>query len=261
MEGIRSMPAHGGSPGLSDIEIERAITDMVNQSGGNWAQPSEGTSPALIRGGALVVQTQCSKCHQEGLNGAPKIGDRAAWIPRMKRGLDALVTSAVRGHGPMPARGGLADLSDLEIRGAVVYMFNYDIVALPTPHAAAPTRADPYRQTIAGSDIHLGVVRADSVPAQQRQPGAPSGKGYYHLNISPFDSKTKAPITDAQIKVRVADPMGAQTKTLEDISANHMVSFGGYFRMPGPEPYTITAQIQRPGVAGVTEAKFQYKVR
>ena len=261
LKGIRNMPAHGGNPGLSDIEVERAIAYMVNQSGGNWAEPSGGATPAVARSGAKIVQTQCSKCHQDGLNGAPKIGDRAAWTPRMKKGLDALVSSAVHGHGPMPARGGLADLSDLEIRGAVVYMFNADIVAAPTPPPATPARADPYRQTIAGTDIHLGIVRADALPAQQRQTGAPSGKGYYHLNISLFDSKTKAAIGDAQITVKVADPMGVESKTLEAISANNMVSFGGYFRMPGPEPYTITAQIQRPGVAGVTEAKFQYKVR
>lgn len=261
LKGIRNMPAHGGNPGLSDIEVERAIAYMVNQSGGNWAEPSTGATPAVARSGAQVVQTQCSKCHQDGLNGAPKIGDRAAWTPRMTKGLDALVSSAVHGHGPMPARGGLADLSDLEIRGAVVHMFNADIVAAPTPPPAAPARADPYRQTIAGIDIHLGIVRADALPAQQRQAGAPSGKGYYHLNISLFDSKTKAAISDAKVTLKVADPMRVESKTLEAISANNTVSFGGYFRMPGPEPYTITAQIQRPGVAGVTEAKFQYKVR
>lgn len=208
-----------------------------------------------------VVTAVCASCHEQGVNGAPRIGDRAAWTPRMGKGLDALVNSALRGHGQMPARGGMADLSDLEIKSAVVYMFNYDIAALPTPVAQAPTRADPYRQTIAGTDIHLGVVPADALPAQLRQAGAPTGKGYYHLNISLFDSTTKAPISDAQVKLRVADPMGAQTRNLEAITANERVSFGGYFRMPGPEPYTITAQIQRPGVAGVTEAKFQYKVR
>jgi cytochrome c5 len=40
LQGIRQMPAHGGSPGLSDKEIERAITTMVNQSGGKWIEPT-----------------------------------------------------------------------------------------------------------------------------------------------------------------------------------------------------------------------------
>ncbi len=76
------------------------------------------------RSGEEVVRAQCSKCHETGKGGAPKIGDRSAWIPRMKQGLDALVRSAIRGHGGMPARGGMADLTDAEVRAAIVYMFN-----------------------------------------------------------------------------------------------------------------------------------------
>jgi len=74
--------------------------------------------------GEAVVRAQCAKCHGSGLNGAPKIGDRAAWIPRAKNGIDPLVLAAMRGHGNMPARGGMASLTDAEFRSAVLYMFN-----------------------------------------------------------------------------------------------------------------------------------------
>ena len=124
LKGIRSMPAHGGDSKLSDIEIERAITYMVNRSGGKWADPVGGLTPAVERRGEQVVQMQCGKCHQTGVGGAPKIGDRDAWIPRLKLGLDLLVRSAINGHGPMPPRGGMNELTDTEIRGAIVYMFN-----------------------------------------------------------------------------------------------------------------------------------------
>lgn len=258
LKGIRKMPAHGGSPGLSDIEIERAITHMVNQSGGHWVEPLGGATPAVVRTGEQLVQMQCSKCHKEGLNGAPRIGDRAAWTPRLKNGLDALVKSAVHGHGAMPARGGIADLSEAEIQGAVVYMFNYGVPVAPSASAAAAPVADPYHKVIGGTEIYLGIVRAEAAPAGPRS--APSGKGYYHLNVSLFDAKTKAAIGDAKVKLKVADPIGVELKTLETLSANNAVSYGGYFRMLGPNPYTITAQIQRPGVTGVTEAKFEYKV-
>ncbi|MBI4291587.1 MAG: cytochrome c5 family protein [Betaproteobacteria bacterium] len=76
------------------------------------------------RSGEQIVQAQCFKCHESGKGGAPRIGDRTAWIPRVKQGLDAVVRSAIRGHGTMPARGGMADLTDAELRSAVVYMFN-----------------------------------------------------------------------------------------------------------------------------------------
>jgi hypothetical protein len=157
----------------------------------------------------------------------------------------------------MPARGGIADLTAAEIQGAVVYMFNYGV---PEPPAAKAAPAlDPYHKVIAGTEVYLGVLRADAAPAGLAQ-GPPSGKGYYYLNLSLFDAKNKAAIADATVKLTVADPLGAESKTLEAIAANNIISYGGYFRMVGPNPYTITAKIQRPGVSGVTEAKFEYKV-
>jgi cytochrome c5 len=69
------------------------------------------------------VKAQCIKCHEAGKGGAPKIGDRDAWIPRLKEGLESTVRSAMKGHGGMPARGGLADLTDSELRSAVIYLF------------------------------------------------------------------------------------------------------------------------------------------
>ncbi|WP_296444783.1 c-type cytochrome [Rhodoferax sp. UBA5149] len=261
LKGIRNMPAHGGNASLSDIEIERAITYMVNHSGGHWIEPLRESTPAAVRSSEQIVQTQCAKCHQDGLNGAPKIGDRAAWAPRLKIGLDKLVKSAVHGHGAMPARGGVTDLSDFEIQSAVVYMFNYGIAALPTEPRAAPAASTPNHQLIDGTEIYLGVVPVEALSASQRQGKVPSGKGYYHVNISLFDAKTKFAITDAQVKVKVADPIGLETKTLEVISANNTISFGGYFRMSGLNPYTITAQIQRPGTARLIEAKFDYQPR
>lgn len=127
LKGIRKMPAHGGNPDVGDFEIQRAITYMVNQSGGHWTEPTNKASKTADRSGKDIVQAQCVKCHQTGLNGAPKIGDRTAWIPRGANGMDALVRSAINGHGGMPARGGMADLTDAEMRDAVIYMFNQGI--------------------------------------------------------------------------------------------------------------------------------------
>lgn len=125
LAGIRNMPAHGGDITLSDIEIERAITWMVNQSGGNWIEPIDRLTPAIARKGEQVVRAQCATCHETGADGAPRIGDREAWIERIARarGIDALVNSAIHGHGPMPPRGGLAELTDAEIRAAILYMY------------------------------------------------------------------------------------------------------------------------------------------
>jgi cytochrome c5 len=117
------MPPHGGNPDLSDLEIERAIAYMVNQSGGKWVEPISRKSPPAERTGEQIVKMQCFKCHQDGKGGAPKIGDRDAWIPRLREGLDNTVRSAIKGHGGMQARGGMADATDSELRNAIIYMF------------------------------------------------------------------------------------------------------------------------------------------
>ncbi|HEY2970370.1 MAG TPA: c-type cytochrome [Casimicrobiaceae bacterium] len=133
LKGIRQMPPHGGNPDLTDIEIQRAITYMVNQSGGHWTEPISTTAPVVERSGEQVVKAQCFKCHETGKGGAPKIGDRAAWVPRLKPGLDVVVRSAIKGHGGMPSRGGMADLTDAELRSAIIYMFNYGTGAKKAP--------------------------------------------------------------------------------------------------------------------------------
>ena len=260
LQGIRNMPAHGGSPGLSDIEIERAIVHMVNLSGGRWVEPLPGASPAVMRSGEQVVTMHCSKCHGDGLGGAPKVGDRVAWSPRMARGLDTLVASAVHGHGGMPPRGGVSDLSDSELRSAIVYMFSHGIETAPsTPKAVArPAKStDPYRKSITGAEVYLGILRAAQMKGSVQR-----GKDDYHLNVSIFNTATGGTIDDAQVELRVEDPVSGETKTLEPIVANNRTSYGGYFRMPGSNQlYTITAMIRRPGYAGVEEAKFEFRPR
>jgi len=159
LKGIRKMPPHGGNPDLTDTEIERAITYMVNQSGGRWIEPTSKLASAVQRSGGEVVQAYCSKCHQTGAEGAPRIGDRAAWIPRLKQGFEVLVRSAIKGHGPMPSRGDVANLTDSEIRAAIAYMINGGIATTTRPSVALAAGPDPNHQINDGAGIYPGMVR------------------------------------------------------------------------------------------------------
>ena len=76
-----------------------------------------------LKAGADVFKAQCSACHATGAAGAPKFGDKAAWGPRVGKGYEALLTSALKGKGAMGAQGG-GDFDDLEVGRAVVYMAN-----------------------------------------------------------------------------------------------------------------------------------------
>jgi len=273
IQGIRRMPPHGGNPGVSDFEIELAITYMVNHSGGRWAVPIDKSAPWIERSGEQVVRTQCVKCHGTGVDGAPRIGDRAAWISRMEYGINALVRSAINGHGGMPPRGGMAQLSAAEIRSAIVYMLNQGLApAKPGQAGAAARAARPAgnHQVVAGTEIYLGVISAQALRQQHRgrvdaesaMHGGipPGGEDYYHLNVSLYDSATNVPITDASVSATVSDPiMGGQTRSLELMAIGDSISYGNYFQVTGPTPHTITVRIERPGASGPITARFDFR--
>lgn len=158
LKGKGAMPAQGGGQ-YSDYEIGRAVVYMANQAGGKLPEPKapEGdaqpaaapaaeaapaaapTAQAAPAAAAVVVAaapaaapaaaavpalyTQaCQVCHAAGVAGAPKLGDKAAWAPRLALGVDGLTASVVKGKGAMPPRGGAMTASDDEIKAVVAYM-------------------------------------------------------------------------------------------------------------------------------------------
>jgi len=156
VEGFKAMPAKGGNPNLDPIEVARAVAFIGNQSGGKFKEPAAPASaagpaapvsapPSAAAGvpiaavaipaavakapagsakvdGAAVYASGCNVCHAAGIANAPKLGDKAAWAPRLGLGIDGLTTSVIKGKGAMPARGAVANASDAQLRGAVEYM-------------------------------------------------------------------------------------------------------------------------------------------
>lgn len=76
--------------------------------------------------GKSIYQTACFACHATGAAGAPRLGDKADWGPRIAQGMDVLKQHALEGYvgskGVMPPKGGRTDLSDAEIIAALEYM-------------------------------------------------------------------------------------------------------------------------------------------
>jgi cytochrome c5 len=70
-----------------------------------------------------AFNTVCSACHTAGINGAPKIGDHAAWAPRIAQGKETLYKDAINGKGNMPPKGGTT-WPDATIRMTVDYMMS-----------------------------------------------------------------------------------------------------------------------------------------
>ena len=97
----------------------------------------DGSAPKVLIAGADVYKTTCFACHGAGLAGAPKVGDKAAWGPRIAAGYSKLVEHAITGIRAMPAKGGNPDLDDLEVASAVVFMANQAGAKFAEPKPAA----------------------------------------------------------------------------------------------------------------------------
>jgi cytochrome c5 len=175
IEGIRLMPAKGGNTDLDNVEVERAVVYMANQSGAKFKEPAvpaaapataaatpaaantataapvagtpAGVAPAAAPAAAAAPATApaaaaapavatadsgkalynsaCIACHGAGIAGAPKIGDKAAWAPRIKQGNAVLYEHALKGFqgkaGVMPPKGG-SSAPDADVKAAVDFM-------------------------------------------------------------------------------------------------------------------------------------------
>ena len=156
LKGKNAMGAQGGGD-YEDIEIGRAVVYMTAAAGGKFPEPvapaagaasapvaAAATAPAatatptpaatVVAAAAPVVAAAaapgvgealykqvCMACHAAGVAGSPKFGDKTAWAPRIKTGMETLYASAIKGKGAMPPKGGSA-APDADIRAAVDYM-------------------------------------------------------------------------------------------------------------------------------------------
>jgi cytochrome c5 len=159
IEGIRAMPAKGGNPDLDDVEVARAVVFMANKSGAAFKEPpapapvaATATTPATTPAeapaapaapvelapaaagaaplaaavtGKNVYNNACVACHGAGIAGAPKLGDKAVWAPRLAQGTAVLYEHAIKGFqgkaGFMPAKGG-STAPDADVKAAVDFM-------------------------------------------------------------------------------------------------------------------------------------------
>jgi cytochrome c5 len=119
-----------GSEGMSAEAVAMRIQPVGS------IQIKSASDPSALKTGEQVYQAQCSACHAIGAAGSPKFGDEAAWVPRVKTGYEALLTSALKGKGNMTPQGG-GEFSELEVGRAVVFMANKGGGKLEEPKAPA----------------------------------------------------------------------------------------------------------------------------
>ena len=124
IKGKGAMPPKAGDTSLTEAEIQSSVVLMANQAGAKFkekpaAAPAKAPAAADGKG---VYDKVCFACHQQSVAGSPKLGDKAAWAPRLQTGIDSLVQSVIKGKGAMPPKAGNPALSEGEIRAAVEFM-------------------------------------------------------------------------------------------------------------------------------------------
>lgn len=157
------------------------------------------SGPHVDKSGEEVVGAVCSACHGVGAMGSPKIGDKAAWGPRIKQGYETLIQHALAGIRQMPARGGNPDLTDGEIANAVAYMANKGGANFtpPTPgaHAVAASTAAPAAATTAEPTPTKQAEKAATNKAAAPSP-APVAK--QESAAQPAPTAENKPVAEAQ---------------------------------------------------------------
>lgn len=107
-----------GSTALTQEAIDARIAPVAQ------FELVDANAPRVLQTGESVYKTVCAACHAAGVAGAPKFGDVGGWAANIASGLEEMVRIAIHGKGAMPPKGGAANLSDLEVARAVVYMAN-----------------------------------------------------------------------------------------------------------------------------------------
>jgi cytochrome c5 len=100
-----------------------AVAGKDNSALAAVTAPASGAAANVPTTGEQAFTQVCSACHSTGVNGAPKVGDHAAWAPRIAQGKDTLYKDAIAGKGNMPPKGG-TNWPDATIKLTVDYMIS-----------------------------------------------------------------------------------------------------------------------------------------
>ena len=132
------MPAFGASKVIDKTQIKKLAVYVHQLGGGVAIKPKPTPKPkveAKVETASAVatkasarsgkeIYTKCQGCHNVGIGGAPKYGDKAVWVSRIKRGMDDVLSVAKTGKGMMPPKGTCMDCSDDELKSVIQYMMD-----------------------------------------------------------------------------------------------------------------------------------------
>ena len=159
------MPSFGASKVIDKTQIKKLAVYVHQLGGGVAVKPkpkpkkvvASAAAPTAKAGrGGKELYAKCQGCHNVGVGGAPKYGDKAAWAPRIKRGMDDLLKVAKAGKGMMPPKGTCMDCTDDELRAVIQYMME----SAGAPKAKSAAKVSPFKAIVASGDSFDAVIKA-----------------------------------------------------------------------------------------------------
>ncbi|HVC49039.1 MAG TPA: c-type cytochrome [Burkholderiales bacterium] len=167
----------------SPTEVPKPATVEANIKPFGEVSVVNPNAPVVELTGEQVVTNTCSACHATGALGAPKIGNKSEWGPRIAEGYATLIKHAMNGYKAMPAKGGNTSLDQYEISEAIAYMANkaganFKAPAPPAQAASATpaSSATPPAGSSNKASPSSAPLPTSPAPAQKMSPSASSAK-------------------------------------------------------------------------------------
>jgi cytochrome c551/c552 len=212
---------------------------------------ADASSPKGNLTGEQVFQSLCKTCHEPGIAGAPKVGDKAQWAASIKKGYETLVQHAINGIQEsgkvMPPKGGNPDLTDVEVQRAVVYMANRSGANFKEPAAPSAT-ASPSPPAATATAVPAAAV---PVPSSSAAPTAASASA---TGVTPAATTGGAPGATASASAPLDRAAGQALMQKYGCGACHAVDK----KVVGPAYQDVAAKYK--GDAGAL-AKLSQKVK
>ena len=211
---------------------------------------ADASSPKGNLTGEQVFQSLCKTCHEPGIAGAPKVGDKAQWAGSIKKGYETLAQHAINGIQEsgkvMPPKGGNPDLADVEVQRAVVYMANRSGANFKEPAApAATTSPSPPAATASALPAAVPAPSSSAAPTA----GSASAPG-----VTPAATTGGAPSATASASGPLDRAAGQALMQKDGCGACHAVDK----KIVGPAYQDVAAKYK--GDAGAL-AKLSQKVK
>lgn len=185
-------------------KVEKAAKNLKPVGVSSTSDAPAAVASTSSRSGKEIYVATCKACHAAGVAGSPKLDDKAAWEPRVATGLDALLNTAIKGKGAMPARGGNPAITDDDLKTTILYMTKeagFDLAGGAAPAATAPVTEEKPAAAVAPEADPVVQPKAEEVKTEEPAPVTP-----------PKVEETKAAVAEPKVsEEKIAEPVTAPT--------------------------------------------------